>query len=79
MLVLLSGASGLSGYPISRAAMVGAGTVYLILDRLENLGWVEAEWEVRDDDRPRRRFYRLTTGGRARVLEVLGLREDGHA
>ena len=76
MLVLLSGAPQLSGYPISRAAMVGAGNVYIILRRMENLGWVASDW---DPDPPpgmegRRRFYELTAEGRRRVLEVLGLR-----
>jgi DNA-binding PadR family transcriptional regulator len=78
MLVLLSGASRLSGYPISRAAMVGAGNVYLILARLERLGWVCSEWETPNplpDGRGRRRFYSLTLTARAKVLEVLGLKE----
>lgn len=82
MLVLLSGAPRLSGYPISRAAMVGSGSVYLILARLERLGWVTSEWETPDPLPPdcgRRRFYRLTPDGRKQVLEVLGLSEDeGH-
>lgn len=40
------------------------GSVYPILERLEQLGWVRSEWE--DDPQrsgPRRRFYRLTTDG----------------
>jgi PadR family transcriptional regulator len=73
--VLLTGAPGLSGYPISRAAMVGSGTVYLILAKLEKQGWVDSDW---DPDPPpgvpgRRRFYRLTTEGRRESLQVLGL------
>ena len=79
MLVLLTGASRLSGYPISRAAMVGSGTVYIILAHLEGLGWVSSEWETPNplpDGQGRRRFYRLTTFGRERVLDLLGL-EDG--
>jgi DNA-binding PadR family transcriptional regulator len=81
MLVLLTGASRLSGYPIGRAAMTGSGSVYLILARLERLGWVSSEWETPNplpDGSGRRRFYELTPEGRRRVLEVLGLGEDGN-
>ncbi len=81
MLVLLTGASRLSGYPISRAAMVGSGTVYIVLGRLERLGWVVSEWETPNplpEGKARRRFYRLTPDGRRQVLAVLRLREDGN-
>jgi DNA-binding PadR family transcriptional regulator len=80
MLALLTGAPRLSGYPLSRLAQVGSGTVYIVLDRLENRGWVEGEWE---DPNPlpagkgRRRFYRLTPKGRAAVTYLLGLEPDG--
>ena len=80
MLVLLTGAPRLSGYPISRAAMTGAGHVYLVLARLERLGWVASEWETPNPLPPgqgRRRFYSLTSDGRRQVLKVLGLGEDG--
>ena len=79
MLVLLTGASRLSGYPISRAAMTGSGTVYIILARLERLGWVSSEWETPNplpDGQGRRRFYRLTAFGRERAMDLLGL-DDG--
>jgi PadR family transcriptional regulator PadR len=78
MLVLLSGARELSGYPISRAAMVGAGSVYIVLAHLEGLGWVSSEWETPNPLPPgngRRRFYRLTPFGRERMLDLLGLKE----
>jgi PadR family transcriptional regulator, regulatory protein PadR len=41
-----------------------AGSVYPILDRLENAGWVTSSWET-DASRPgpRRRYYRLTDDG----------------
>lgn len=88
MLVLLTGAPELSGYPISRAGMVSAGGVYITLARLEQAGWVTAEWEPRPMDRAavrlgvelprsdqRRRFYRLTPKGRENALRVLGLKD----
>jgi DNA-binding PadR family transcriptional regulator len=79
LLVLLSGAANLSGYPLARAARVSSGRVYVVLDRLENLGWVTGEWESPDplpDGRPRRRFYRLTGKGRSEAMAVLGLTEQ---
>lgn len=40
-------------------------TVYRVLDRLEDDGWVTAEWEDLPSDatRPRRRLYQLTGEG----------------
>ena len=80
LLVLLTGAGRLSGFPLSRAAQVSAGRVYVILDRLEDLGWVAGDWEQDPPaGRPgRRRFYQITRYGRAQALKLLGL-EDGHA
>jgi PadR family transcriptional regulator len=73
--VLLSGAPELGGYTIARAAMTGYGRVYIILRRLERLGWVESDWESPEPlNRPRRRFYRLTAGGRSQALAALGLK-----
>jgi PadR family transcriptional regulator PadR len=80
LLVLLSGAPELGGYTIARAAMTGYGKVYVILDHLERLGWVESDWESPEPlNRPRRRFYRLTGEGRMRALAALGLRASQEA
>lgn len=78
LLALLSGATNLSGYPLSRAAQVGSGAVYLFLVRLENAGLVVvAEEPLRpgqDVEREgRRRFYSLTPGGRVWAAAELGL------
>jgi len=44
-----------------------SGTIYPIIARLEQAGWLESRWEdpVRHiaEGRPRRRYYRLTTDG----------------
>lgn len=54
------------GYRICEEAGLGSGTVYPILERLENEGLVEAYWETgQPADRPRRRFYTVTGTGRA--------------
>ena len=76
--VLMTGAPGLSGYPIMRLAQTGNATVYLTLDRLENLGWVSGEWDVEETPNGgRRRFYRLTPAGRENVARLLGM-ESGY-
>lgn len=44
----------------------GAGTTYPALDRLMKAGWIEDHWEdPAPADRPRRRFYTITSVGRA--------------
>jgi len=54
------------GYRICEIARLGSGTVYPILERLEEAGWIEGAWEIdQPGDRPRRRFYTLTGTGRA--------------
>jgi PadR family transcriptional regulator PadR len=74
LLVLLSGATNLSGYPICRAAGVRSGTAYLLLARLETAGWVASEWgPVFSDEGMRRRFYRLSPYGSQQAYELLGL------
>jgi DNA-binding PadR family transcriptional regulator len=42
------------------------GMLYPVLHRLERLGHIEARWEVADTGR-KRKYYRLTAGGRAQL------------
>ena len=44
------------------------GMLYPVLHRLERLGRVEARWEVADSGR-RRKYYRITSQGRAQLAE----------
>ncbi len=44
------------------------GMLYPVLHRLERLGYVEARWEVAESGR-RRKYYHLTTEGRAQLAE----------
>ena len=44
------------------------GMLYPVLHRLERLGHVEARWEVAESGR-RRKYYRITTQGRAQLEE----------
>jgi DNA-binding PadR family transcriptional regulator len=64
------------GWTIMKATRRSGPTVYGVLDRLEDRGWVEAYWEELDStsNRPRRRFYRLTSEGLAGVQGLLAQR-----
>ena len=48
-------------------------TVYNVLDRLEALQWITSYWErlPGEENRPRRRLYRLTDSGRAEIRALL--------
>ncbi|MEU5533744.1 PadR family transcriptional regulator [Streptomyces sp. NPDC020362] len=52
-----------------------SGTIYPILARLEQAGWVDSAWEdpaVHEEaGRPRRRFYRITRDGAEQAREAL--------
>jgi len=66
----------LSGADIGRATRLQSGTLYPILLRLEQAGWVESYWESETPQelgRPRRRFYQLTAVG-ARTTKA-GIRD----
>jgi PadR family transcriptional regulator, regulatory protein PadR len=52
-----------------------SGTIYPIVARLEQLGWVESSWEDPAEHvargRPRRRYYRLTEEGAEQARAAL--------
>lgn len=53
------------GYRITEETGLGPGTVYPILERLEQVGWITGAWEEGiPEGRPRRRFYTLSGTGR---------------
>ncbi|HZD05022.1 MAG TPA: PadR family transcriptional regulator [Longimicrobiales bacterium] len=47
---------------------VNQGSLYPALYRLEDRGWIEAEWGVSPEGR-RAKFYELTRAGRAQLVE----------
>ena len=62
------------GLEIGRAASVRSGSLYPILDDLEQAGMLSGEWEDVDPHsagRPRRRHYRLTGEGVAVATAAL--------
>lgn len=61
------------GLRIMELTKLQSGTVYPILVRLEERGWVEGRWEEgQPEGRPRRRYWKLTTWGAWRAREALG-------
>lgn len=48
------------------ALRVEEGSLYPALHRMEELGWIAAEWRVSDTNR-RARFYRLTNAGKRQL------------
>lgn len=60
------------GYDLMRATGIAAGTLYPILSRLADHGWVAAEWgEQAQDGRPARHHYRLTALGRRAAADMI--------
>ncbi len=62
--LLDGGASWSHGYELARIAHVKSGTLYPLLIRLEEQGYLEAEWQQpAERGRPARHAYRLTPSG----------------
>jgi PadR family transcriptional regulator, regulatory protein PadR len=60
------------GYDIAQETALKSGTLYPILIRLADRGWLEACWEDEQPaGRPRRHLYRLTSEGLARAGEAI--------
>lgn len=65
------------GLDLMKATGLPSGTLYPVLQRLQQAGWVAAHWEAIDpaaEGRPARRYYRLTpqgvTAGRHALAEL---------
>ncbi len=60
------------GYELGREVALQGGSLYPILMRLRDRGWLEAAWESEPDPgRPARHLYRLTPSGLAEVQELM--------
>ncbi len=63
------------GLQLCHLAGLPSGTIYPILARLEQIGWVDSAWEDpalhEEAGRPRRRFYRITHDGAEQAREAL--------
>jgi len=70
----------LHGWAIMKTTKRAGPTVYKVLDRLAEAGWVTRSWEEQppDANRPRRRLYRLTADGCSRARALLAQRRQVH-
>jgi len=78
-----SGTPEFHGYLLARHIKDGTsarnltayGTLYKALDRLQNAGLLESRWEhpeaAANDNRPRRRLYRVTASGQAALAQPM--------
>ncbi len=59
------------GYDIARETGLRSGTLYPLLLRLAERGYLDTQWEPDPPEgRPRRHLYRLTASGAARAAEL---------
>jgi PadR family transcriptional regulator len=71
---LLDPQTPLSGADVQRRTRLLSGTIYPILMRFEQVGWLSSEWEEIDPSeagRPRCRFYRITAEGQRAAVAAL--------
>jgi PadR family transcriptional regulator PadR len=63
------------GFDIMDVTGLPSGTVYPFLRRLEQAGLVVSKWEdedtARKEQRPARKYYKLTSAGRATLSEAV--------
>ncbi|MBC7896935.1 MAG: helix-turn-helix transcriptional regulator [Cytophagaceae bacterium] len=60
------------GYDLMKVAELSSGTLYPLLARLTDDGWLESRWEESEfPGRPPRQLYRLTATGRVQARNVL--------
>jgi PadR family transcriptional regulator, regulatory protein PadR len=66
----------LHGWAILKATKRSGPTVYGVLDRLEDAGWVVGRWEEQppNTNTPRRRLYQLTGDGVVAARDLLASR-----
>jgi DNA-binding PadR family transcriptional regulator len=59
------------GYDLSRRTQLKSGTLYPILIRLADSGWLETKWEHAEENGKPRHLYRLTAEGRHKARATL--------
>jgi PadR family transcriptional regulator, regulatory protein PadR len=68
-------ADGIYGLDLVRTTGLPNGTLFPVLERLVQCGWVERYWEqdaaAEAHGRPRRRYYRITHSGAQLAAEAL--------
>jgi PadR family transcriptional regulator, regulatory protein PadR len=72
--LMADASDGISGAEIARTTNLASGSLYPILQRLEDAGWAESRWESEEPHklgRPRRRLYQITRVGARRGQAAL--------
>ena len=60
------------GYDLMKVAELSSGTLYPLLARLSDQGWLESRWEESEyPGKPPRQLYRLTATGRLEARRAL--------
>ena len=60
------------GYDLMKVADLSSGTLYPLLARLTEDGWLESRWEESElPGKPPRQMYRLTVSGRSQARYAL--------
>ena len=60
------------GYDLMKVANLSSGTLYPLLARLTEDGWLESRWEESEHPgKPPRQLYRLTASGRSGARHAL--------
>ena len=60
------------GYDLMKVADLSSGTLYPLLARLADEGWLESRWEESEfSGKPPRQLYRLTATGRLQARQAL--------
>ena len=60
------------GYALMKVADLSSGTLYPLLARLAEDGWLESRWEDSElPGKPARQMYRLTAPGRIQARDAL--------
>lgn len=67
------------GFEIANDTGLKGGTVYPVLSRLLDEGWLEAFWDNGTSSGPRRRMYRLTSSGATAAARLLNERGRSQA
>jgi DNA-binding PadR family transcriptional regulator len=75
--LLFDGAAWRHGYDLSKETGLKSGTLYPLLMRFSERGWVDARWtEAAAPGRPPRHIYRLTAEGRRVATEAAPAGQD---
>jgi PadR family transcriptional regulator PadR len=60
------------GYDLMKVADLSSGTLYPLLARLTDDGWLESRWEESEfPGKPPRQLYRLTAAGRLKARNAM--------